>query len=123
MTTARRRARLVVALAGLILVVAIVVSELDGGGLPQPPAATVADSAGPGDPFAYRSRQEADFVARAGAGNARPLFVLSPGGAVATAAPRRRLSRRDRPGHRRLRDRPEPASRASSSWRAPGAPR
>ena len=84
MTTARRRARLLVALAGLILVVAIVVSGL-GGGLPQPPAPTVADSAGPGDPFAYRSSQEADFVARAAAGNARPLFVLSPGGAVATA--------------------------------------
>jgi hypothetical protein len=85
MTTARRRARLVVALAGLILVVVILVSGLGGGGLPQPPAPTVADSAGPGDPFAYRSSQEADFVARAGAGNARPLFVLSPGGVVATA--------------------------------------
>jgi hypothetical protein len=84
MTTARRRARLLVALAGLILVVAIVVSGL-GGGLPRPPAPTVADSAGPGDPFAYRSSQEADFVARAAAGNARPLFVQSPGGAVATA--------------------------------------
>jgi hypothetical protein len=82
---ARRRARLVVALAGLILVVAIVVSGLSGGGLPRPPAPTVADSAGPGDPFAYRSGQEANFVARAAAGNARPLFVLSPGGAVATA--------------------------------------
>jgi hypothetical protein len=53
--------------------------------VPQPPAPTVADSAGPGDPFAYRSSQEAEFVARAGAGNARPLFVLSPGGVVATA--------------------------------------
>ena len=78
---------MVVALAGLILVVAIVVSiwTHPPGGLPQPPAPTVADSAGPGDPFAYRSDQEADFVARAGAGNARPLFVLSPGGVVATA--------------------------------------
>jgi hypothetical protein len=85
MTIARRRARLVVALAGLILVVAIVVSGLAGGGLPRPPAPTVADSAGPGDPFAYRSSQEADFVARAAAGDARPLFVLSPGGAMATA--------------------------------------
>jgi hypothetical protein len=84
MTPARRRARLVVALAGLILVVAIVVSGL-GGGLPRPPAPTVADSAGPGDPFAYRSSQAADFVARAAAGNARPLFVLSPGGVLATA--------------------------------------
>ncbi len=85
MTSARRRARLVVALAGLILVVAIIVSGLGGGGLPRPPAPTVADSAGPGDPFAYRSSQESEFVARAAAGNARPLFVLSPGGVVATA--------------------------------------
>ncbi len=85
MTTARRRARLAVALAGVILAVAIIISELGGSGLPQPPAPTVADSAGPGDPFAYRSSQLAEFVARAGAGNARPLFVLSPGGVVATA--------------------------------------
>ena len=84
-STARRRARLLLALAGLILVIAIIVSALGGGGLPQPPAPTVADSAGPGDPFAYRSSQQADFVARAAAGNARPLFVLSPGGVVATA--------------------------------------
>jgi hypothetical protein len=88
MVVARRRARLVLALAALILVVAIVVStgtHPPRGGLPRPPAPTVADSAGPGDPFAYRSTQEADFVARAAAGNARPLFVLSPGGALATA--------------------------------------
>jgi hypothetical protein len=85
MTIARRRARLALALAGLVLVVAIIVSGLGGGGLPQPPAPTVADSAGPGDPFAYRSSQEAEFVARATAGNARPLYVLSPGGVVATA--------------------------------------
>ena len=84
-TIAQRRWRLAVALAALILVVAIVVSGL-GGGLPQPPAPTVADSAGPGDPFAYRSSQAADFMARAAAGNARPLFVLSPGGVMATAA-------------------------------------
>jgi transglycosylase-like protein with SLT domain len=85
MTAARRRARLVVALAALILVVAIIISGLGGGGLPRPPAPTVADSAGPGDPFAYRSSQEAEFVSRATAGNARPLYVLSPGGVVATA--------------------------------------
>jgi hypothetical protein len=76
---------LVVGVAVLILLVAVIVSGL-GGGLPKPPAPTVADSAGPGDPFAYRSRQEADFVARAAAGNARPLFLLSPGGVMATAA-------------------------------------
>jgi hypothetical protein len=76
---------LALALAALILVVALLVSGVDSGGVPPPPAATVADSAGPGDPFAYRSRQEAEFVARAAAGNARPLYVLSPGGIVATA--------------------------------------
>ncbi|MFL5861634.1 MAG: transglycosylase SLT domain-containing protein [Solirubrobacteraceae bacterium] len=84
-TITQRRWRLVIVLAALIVVVAIVVSGL-GGGLPQPPAPTVAHSAGPGDPFAYRSSQQADFVARATAGNARPLFVLSPGGIIATAA-------------------------------------
>lgn len=73
------------ALAALILVVAVIVSGLAGSGLPQPPTPTVADSAGPGDPFAYRSSQEPQFVARATAGNARPLYVLSPGGVVATA--------------------------------------
>jgi len=76
-----------VALAALILLVAIIVSGLGGGRpLPAPPSPSVADSAGPGDPFAYRSRQEAEFVARAAAGNARPLFLLSPGGVMATAA-------------------------------------
>ncbi len=73
------------ALAALILVVAVIVSGIGSGGLPQPPAPSVADSAGPGDPFAYRSSQEAQFVTRAAAGNARPLFLLSPGGVVATA--------------------------------------
>ncbi|MGH2890988.1 MAG: hypothetical protein ACRDNJ_15320, partial [Solirubrobacteraceae bacterium] len=42
--------------------------------------------AGPGDPFAYSSAREADFVARATAGNAHVLFAKSPGGAIATAA-------------------------------------
>jgi hypothetical protein len=81
----RRRARLALALGALILIVAVVVSGI-GGGLPQPPPAGVADSAGPGDPFAYRSAQAAEFVARATAGNARVLFTKSPGGALATAA-------------------------------------
>ncbi|MGZ4293931.1 MAG: transglycosylase SLT domain-containing protein, partial [Solirubrobacteraceae bacterium] len=84
-TIAQRRRRLVVALGALVVLALIIVSGL-GGGLPQPPAPSVADSAGPGDPFAYRSSQEADFVARATAGDARPLFVLSPGGVMATAA-------------------------------------
>jgi Transglycosylase SLT domain len=82
----RRRARLAVALAALVLVVAVIVNALGGGGLPSPPPATIVDGAGPGDPFAYRSAREADFVARAASGNAHVLFTKSPGGAVATAA-------------------------------------
>jgi hypothetical protein len=77
---------LVLAAAVLILVVAVLVSiGSHGNGIRRPPAPTVADSAGPGDPFAYRSGQEDQFVARAAAGNARPLYLLSPGGVVATA--------------------------------------
>ena len=37
------------------------------------------------DPFAYDPDREDDFVARAAAGLAHPLYVKSPGGAVATA--------------------------------------
>jgi hypothetical protein len=40
----------------------------------------------PGDPFAYTPAREAQFVARATAGSASPLFVKSPGGVLATAA-------------------------------------
>ena len=69
-----------------MLVVAVVVKGLGGGGLAGPPPALIVDGAGPGDPFAYRSSHEADFVARATAGNAQVLFSKSPGGALATAA-------------------------------------
>ena len=69
-----------------MLVVAVIVSGLGSGGLPSPPPAAIVDGAGPGDPFAYRSARQADFVARATAGNAHVLFVKSPGGALATAA-------------------------------------
>jgi hypothetical protein len=74
------------AVAALILVAAMIVSGIDTGGLPSPPRASIVDGAGPGDPFAYRSTREADFVARATAGNAHVLFLKSPGGALATAA-------------------------------------
>jgi hypothetical protein len=74
------------ALAALVLVVAVIVSGIGSGGLPSPPPAAIVDGAGPGDPFAYRSARQADFVARATAGNAHVLFLKSPGGALATAA-------------------------------------
>jgi transglycosylase-like protein with SLT domain len=73
-------------LAALVLVVAVIVSAIGGAGLPSPPPATIVDGAGPGDPFAYRSARQAEFVARATAGNAHVLFLKSPGGALATAA-------------------------------------
>ena len=69
-----------------MLGVAVVVNGLGGGGLSGPPPATIVDGAAPGDPFAYRSSHEADFVARATTGNAHVLFSKSPGGALATAA-------------------------------------
>lgn len=73
-------------LAGGLFLVVLIVSRLGGGSLPNPPAATVVNDVRPGDPFAYRSTQEAQFVSRAVAGNAAVLFDKSPGGVLATAA-------------------------------------
>jgi hypothetical protein len=82
----RRRIRLVVALAGLALVVVVLVSALGGGSLPAPPKPGTARAASGADLFAYDASREAEFVDRAATGNANPLFVKSPGGALATAA-------------------------------------
>lgn len=60
-------------------------SATGGAGIPGPPRAGIA-TGGRGDPFSYRSAAEADFAARAAAGNAQALFAKSPGGVVATAA-------------------------------------
>ena len=86
LTKGQRRARLALLLAAVILVVAVIVSGIGGGGLPAPPAPAVVNDVRSGDPFAYGSADEADFVARATAGNAHVLFVKSPGGVLATAA-------------------------------------
>ncbi len=67
-----------------MIVVVVLLSQ--GGGLPAPPRGGAALGAAAGDPFSYRPAREADFVARAVAGEAHPLFVQSPGGALATAA-------------------------------------
>jgi hypothetical protein len=85
-SVSRRRARLVLVGAALVLVIAVLVSGLGGGALPRPPRAGVAGGARRGDPFAYDASREAEFVARGTAGNAHVLFVKSPGGALATAA-------------------------------------
>jgi hypothetical protein len=82
----QRRARLALGLGGLILVIVLLHGLFGGSGLPEPPRAGVAAGAGAGNPFAYVPARQADFIARATAGEAQVLFTKSPGGAVATAA-------------------------------------
>jgi hypothetical protein len=76
----------VLALAALALAVVVIVSALSGGSLPAPPKPGIAQGASGADLFAYDGSRETDFVDRAAAGNANPLFVKSPGGVLATAA-------------------------------------
>ncbi|MGH3417702.1 MAG: transglycosylase SLT domain-containing protein, partial [Actinocrinis sp.] len=76
---------LALGLCALGIVVALLVVR-GGGALPAPGPAPIVDGAGPGDPFAYRSAQESQFVARATVGNVHVLFAKSPGGVPATAA-------------------------------------
>ncbi len=83
--TAQRRRRLVGLLVATAAVVAVVISSL-GSDLPPPPRPGLASGAGAGDPFGYVASRQADFVARATAGEAHVLFAKSPGGALATAA-------------------------------------
>jgi hypothetical protein len=82
----QRRTRLALLAGTLLLAVAVIVLVIGGGSLPRPPRARPAADAAAGDPFAYVPAHEADFVARATAGEAQALFVKSPGGAIATAA-------------------------------------
>jgi hypothetical protein len=81
----RRRTAALLGAGVLLLVVVLVVSGLGGASLPKPPAAGTARGAGAGDPFIYRPARESDYISRAVAGNAQPLFIKSPGGVVATA--------------------------------------
>jgi len=87
--TAGRR-RLAIAGAALILLIAVLIVVLvaSGGksGPPPLPLPGIGQPAKPGDPFAYVASRESDFVARAIDGTDHPLFVKSPGGALATAA-------------------------------------
>jgi Transglycosylase SLT domain len=80
----RLRLGLVVVLVGIV--VAAVLSALGVGPLPKPPPAIPARPAGAGDPFGYVAAREADYVARAAAGNSHVLYVKSPGGVMATAS-------------------------------------
>ena len=85
-TSTQRRARLALALAGLVLLVVVLVSALGGSTIPQPPPGRVARGASSRDPFGYVASRETDYVTRATAGEAHVLFTKSPGGALATAA-------------------------------------
>jgi hypothetical protein len=80
----RRRARVAGLILALVVLVAVILSTQSSSLVP-PPRAGSALGAAAGDPFAYRSSREADFVARATAGEAHPLFTQSPGGVLATA--------------------------------------
>ena len=82
-SAASRRA--VVASAG-VLAIAVVFAILHSSGPPPLPLPGIGKPALPGDPFAYRAGREADFAARATAGEANVLFQKSPGGVPATAA-------------------------------------
>ncbi|MFL5823695.1 MAG: transglycosylase SLT domain-containing protein [Solirubrobacteraceae bacterium] len=73
-------------LLGLAVILVIVLGARSSPPLPPLPGAMSAASPPPGDPLIYRPDREAEFVARAAAGAAHPLYVKSPGGIVATAA-------------------------------------
>jgi transglycosylase-like protein with SLT domain len=80
------RVRLALLASAVILVIAALLSSGGGGPPPGPPLPGIGRPARAGDPFAYTPAREAEFIARATAGSASPLFVKSPGGALATAA-------------------------------------
>jgi hypothetical protein len=87
--TATIRRRRLVAVSGLAvaLIVAIVLLTAgDKSGPPPLPLPGIGQPAKPGDPFAYDSSRQADFVSRAIAGSDHVLFAKSPGGVMATAA-------------------------------------
>ena len=76
--------------ASLVLLIAVLIALLRSpGAKPGPPPLPlpgIGQPAKPGDPFAYVSGRESDFVSRAIAGSAHVLYTKSPGGALATAA-------------------------------------
>src|SRR2546430_523974 len=78
--------RLFVAVAGLVLLIAVVVALSRGGSDVRVPLPGVGRVARAGDPFGWVPGHDAQFVARATAGGSHVLFTKSPGGALATAA-------------------------------------
>ncbi len=86
--TGRRRLAVAGGALALLIVVLIVVLGSSGGrsGPPPLPLPGIGKPAKPGDPFAYVSSRESDFVGRAIAGSEHVLYAKSPGGVLATAA-------------------------------------
>lgn len=78
-------ARAVLAVAGAIAVIVVLVVVLTGGSEPRLPLPGIGRPARPGDPFAYSASRQAAFTRRAAAGSDQVLFAKSPGGVVATA--------------------------------------
>ncbi len=82
----RRRLALGLVLAGALG--AGIAAAVGGGGaaLPLLPAARPSQAPDVGDPLAFAANRQADYIARATAGEAHVLYAKSPGGAFATAA-------------------------------------
>lgn len=86
MVSTSARSRLVLAGSAIVLLIAVLFAALHSSGPPPLPLPGLGRPALPGDPFAYRPGRQADFEARASAGEEYVLFLKSPGGVLATAA-------------------------------------
>jgi Transglycosylase SLT domain len=84
-TLTHSRARALLAVAGVIALIAVLVLVLRGGSQPPLPLPGIGRPPRPGDPFAYSAARQAEFERRAVAGSNQVLFAKSPGGAIATA--------------------------------------
>jgi hypothetical protein len=82
--------RLAIAGGALALAIVVLIAVLRAtgsrSGPPPLPLPGIGQPAKPGDPFAYVSDRESNFVSRAIEGSGHVLYVKSPGGALATAA-------------------------------------
>lgn len=87
MLEAIRHTRVValLAAAGVIALIVVLVLVLTGGSQPSLPLPGIGRPARSGDPFAYTPGRQAEFERRAVAGSDQVLFAKSPGGVVATA--------------------------------------
>jgi hypothetical protein len=75
-----------IAIVAAIVAIVVLVIGLGGSSQPALPLPGIGRPARGGDPFAYSPSRQADFVARAVAGNDHVVYALSPGGVIATAA-------------------------------------